>query len=433
MFPADFAYARARSLDEALDLLDEAHAAGEEAKLIAGGQSLLPMMKLRLAAPQVLIDIAGLKELRTGGWTAGLGGGFNVLIGALTTYRQLDRDRFYREGHPVDHDGQQGRTGIVPAMTDALAVLADPQVRARGTIGGAVAHGDPAADLPAVLLALNATVTIASRKGRHEETVLRPGRAGPGARHAELDVGKREIPLDDFIQGIYTTDLAEDEVVTHVRISTPGARGSAYEKFPHPASHLPLAGVCAVLRLRDGLIDGAEVAVTGISPRPYRATETERMLAGADPAPSTLAAAAAEVTKLPGGHRATLLGDQHASAPYRAHLAEVLTRRALAKALARATTTELPSALNRGKWLSITHNHRHQGGMTPYGAYRPAANAPRGPAPADGARRIRRRRHAAGHAARLRRPQPAGARAHHRHRRHRGARSGRRRRRLHRS
>jgi carbon-monoxide dehydrogenase medium subunit len=340
MFPADFAYAHARSLDEALDLLDEAHAAGDEAKLIAGGQSLLPMMKLRLAAPQVLIDIAGLKELRTGGWTAGLGGAFNVLLGALTTYRQLDRDRFYSQGHPVDRGGQRGRTGVVPALTDCLAVLADPQVRARGTVGGAVAHGDPAADFPAVLLALNATVTIASRKGRHEETLLRPRRTHSGARPADLpDVGKREIALDDFLQGIYTTDLAEDEVVTHVRISTPGARGSAYEKFPHPASHLPLAGVCAVLRLRDGLIDGAEVAVTGISPRPYRARHAERMLAGADPAPDSLAAAAAQVTRLPDGQEVTLLGDQHASAPYRAHLAEVLTRRALSRALARARSS----------------------------------------------------------------------------------------------
>jgi carbon-monoxide dehydrogenase medium subunit len=347
MFPADFAYAHARSLDEALDLLDEAADAGQEAKLIAGGQSLLPMMKLRLAAPEVLIDIGGLKELRTAGWTAGLGGNFNMLLGALTTYRQLDRDRFYREGHPVSAAGQEGRTGVVPAITDALAVLADPQVRARGTVGGAVAHGDPAADLPAVLLALNATVVIASRKGRHEETVLRPGgheipvRARrAGAEPADRpDVGRREVPLDDFLQGIYTTDLAEDEIITHVRISTPGARGSAYEKFPHPASHLPLAGVCAVLRLKDGRIDGAEVAVTGISPRPYRARETERMLVGADPVEESFAAAAAQVTRLPDGSEATLLGDQHASAPYRAHLAEVLTRRALAKALTRAQSS----------------------------------------------------------------------------------------------
>src|ERR1700733_11206399 len=315
MFPADFAYARARSLDEALDLLDEARAAGQEAKLIAGGQSLLPMMKLRLAAPEVLIDIGGLKGLRTGGFTA-RGGSFSALIGALTTYRQLARDRFYSEGIRVEHDGQVGRIGIVPALTDCLAVLADPQVRARGSVGGAVAHGDPASDLPAVLLALNATVTIASRKGRHAETVLRPGRTGSGARPADLpDGGTREVSLDDFLQGIYATDLAEDEIVTHVRIRTPGARGSAYEKFPHPASHLPLAGVCAVLRLRDGVIDGAEVAVTGISPRPYRARQAERMLAGADPAPDSLAAAAAQVTRLPDGQEVTLLGGHDGRAP----------------------------------------------------------------------------------------------------------------------
>jgi aerobic carbon-monoxide dehydrogenase medium subunit len=311
MFPADFAYARARSLDEALDLLDEAAAAGEEAKLIAGGQSLLPMMKLRLAAPQALIDIADLEELKGGGWTA-LGSGFDGLIGALTTYRQLARDRFLSEGHPGERGGEQVRIGIVPAITDALAVLADPQVRARGTIGGAVAHGDPAADLPAVLMALNAQVVMASHKG------------------------EREMPLDDFLQGIYTTDLAEDEIVTHVRISSPGARGSAYEKFPHPASHLPLAGICAVVRLSDGRIDGTEIAVTGISPRPYRARAAEAVLKDAFPTADTLAAAAAEVARTPDGAEMSLLGDQHASAPYRAHLAEVLTRRALARAIARA-------------------------------------------------------------------------------------------------
>src|ERR1700733_15096635 len=122
MFPADFAYAHARSLDEVLDLLDEAADAGQEAKLIAGGQSLLPMMKLRLAVPEVLIDIGGLKELRDGGWTAGLGGGFNVMIGALTTYRQLGRSLSAAglpaphpsAGHPVEHGGQRGRTSVVP-------------------------------------------------------------------------------------------------------------------------------------------------------------------------------------------------------------------------------------------------------------------------------------------------------------------------------
>jgi aerobic carbon-monoxide dehydrogenase medium subunit len=345
MFPADFAYARARSLDEALDLLDEAAEAGEEAKLIAGGQSLLPMMKLRLAAPQVLIDIADLKELKSGGWY-----GPSHTVGALTTYRQLGRGRaVLRDETPAPAGrtpGPASRTpGLVagaPALADALAVLADPQVRARGTIGGAVAHGDPAADLPAVLLALDAQLIIASRAGRHEQARLgHLERRRP--QQEPSTVGKREITLDDFLQGIYATDLAADEVVTHVRVDIRDARGSAYEKFPHPASHLPLAGVCAVVRLRDGLIDGAAIAVTGISPRPYRARETERRLAGAPPTPETLASAAAHVTVAPGpaGGQVTLLGDQHASGPYRAHLAEVLARRALGRAIARA---ERPSA-----------------------------------------------------------------------------------------
>jgi aerobic carbon-monoxide dehydrogenase medium subunit len=339
MFPADFAYARARSLDEALDLLDEAAEAGEEAKLIAGGQSLLPMMKLRLAVPQVLIDIADLKELKTGGWHESAAGGYrSYSIGALTTYRQLSRSELINGGLGDGHEGSPGLVNEpptpadrIPALADALAVLADGQVRARGTIGGAVAHGDPAADLPAVLLALNAELTIASRKGRHTET--RP--PGDGGRHQPdepSNVGKRVIALDDFLQGVYTTDLAEDEIVTHITINASGTRASAYEKFPHPASHLPLAGVCAVVKLSDGLIERAEVAVTGISPRPYRARQTEQLLAGADPAPDSLAAAAARV-----GEEISLLGDQHASGPYRLHLAKVLTRRALRRAITRAS------------------------------------------------------------------------------------------------
>jgi aerobic carbon-monoxide dehydrogenase medium subunit len=330
MFPADFAYVRARSLDEALDLVDEAAEAGEEAKLIAGGQSLLPMMKLRLAAPQVLIDIADLKELKAGGWY-----GPSHTIGALTTYRQLSHQRFVsRDGTPTLVNGTRSLVSGVPALADALAVLADPQVRARGTIGGAVAHGDPAADLPAVLLALDAEVVIAARPGRHEhkssprtELLDRSARR----RRQESNVDEQTMLLDDFLQGIYTTDLAEDEIITHIRIDTRDARASAYEKFPHPASHLPLAGVCAVVRLRDGLIDGADVAVTGISPRPYRAREAEGLLKGAPPTPESLAAAAARV-----GEGVSLLGDQHASGPYRLHLAEVLTRRALQRAVARA-------------------------------------------------------------------------------------------------
>ena len=350
MFPADFAYVRARTLDEALDLLDEAHAEDQEAKLIAGGQSLLPMMKLRLAAPQVLIDIAGLPELSNGGWMRSVAGGsVNGSIGALSTYRELGRNAVLNGG--LIRGRNENHAEGIPAVTDVLSVLADPQVRARGTIGGAVAHGDPASDLPAVLLALDAELTIASRKGRHPESHLGP-HASRRTGKEQSNIGKREITLDDFLQGIYTTDLADDEIITHVRISHQGGRASAYAKFPHPASHLPLAGVAVVLTYKggrltdsdghvtdfaDGSLAHAAIAVTGISPRPYRARAAEALLKDAFPTQETLAAAAAQVTtESPGSaSRVSLLGDQHASADYRAHLAEVLTRRALAKAIDR--------------------------------------------------------------------------------------------------
>jgi aerobic carbon-monoxide dehydrogenase medium subunit len=290
MFPADFGYARACSLDHALDLLAEAQADGEEAKLLAGGQSLLPMMKLRLAVPQTLIDIAGLGELS--GVTNG--GASGTTIGALTTYRALQRDP---------------RAAGLPALTDALAVLADPQVRARGTIGGAVAHGDPAADLPAVLLALDARVVITARGG------------------------ERVAPLDDFLQGVFATDLATDEIVTAITLPPGAAAGSAYEKFEQPASHLPLAGVCAVVTVANQVITSAKVAVTGVARRPFRARHSERTLVSAPTGRDSIAEAAASVAQ---GVRP--LSDQHASGPFRLHLAQVLTRRALTRAVARAAS-----------------------------------------------------------------------------------------------
>ena len=290
MFPADFGYVRAGSLAQALDLLTEAAEADEDAKLLAGGQSLLPMMKLRLATPQTLIDIGGLAELT--GVTVDASG--TTVIGALSTYRALQRDPHIAAAYP--------------AMTDALAVLADQQVRARGTIGGCVAHGDPAADLPAVLLALAASVTLTSRHGT------------------------RTVPLDDFLQGVFATDLAPDEVVT--AITVPAAPpGQAYEKFEQPASHLPLAGVCAVVAVTDGVITSAGVAVTGVAGRAFRALDTERSLASARPTAAVLEAAAAQVSS---GVRP--LSDQHASGPFRLHLAQVLARRALTQAVERAAT-----------------------------------------------------------------------------------------------
>jgi aerobic carbon-monoxide dehydrogenase medium subunit len=295
MFPADFAYVRAGSVPDALALLQSA-AAGDEgdgdAKLLAGGQSLLPMMKLRLATPSLLIDIGGVPELN--GVTTEPDGA--TVIRALTTYRVLQRDPFV--------------TRRFPALSDALAVLADQQVRARGTVGGCVAHGDPAADLPAVLLAHDATVTL----------------AGPA--------GTRQTPLDSFLQGVFATDLAVDEIVTAITLPAPPGRrrtGSAYEKFEQPASHLPLAGVCAIVAMEGGVITSAGVAVTGVAGRAFRAIDTERMLASAPPSDAAIEAAASQVAA---GVRP--LSDQHASGPFRLHLAEVLTRTALRRAVERA-------------------------------------------------------------------------------------------------
>jgi carbon-monoxide dehydrogenase medium subunit len=296
MYPAEFGYLRASSVAHALDVLADGADGDDEVKVLAGGQSLLPMMKLRLATPGLLLDIGGLADLagiedagiedsRTGDAPIGDHRGGSLRVGAVTTYRTLHRDP---------------RIGSrFPAITDALRVLADPQVRARGTVGGAVAHGDPAADLPAVLLALNARLTLA--------------RVG----------GTRTLAIDDFLLGIFETDLAEDELVTAVAIP-PASVGQAYQKFEQPASHLPLAGVCAVVELADGVITAARIAVTGVAGRAFRASEAEATLTGQEPVASVLDAAAAQV-------RAAVprpLEDIHATASFRLHLAEILTRRA---------------------------------------------------------------------------------------------------------
>ncbi|HTU76933.1 MAG TPA: xanthine dehydrogenase family protein subunit M [Trebonia sp.] len=302
MFPADFSYTRATCLEHALTLLGQAAGDGRDAKVIAGGQSLLPLMKLRLSAPELVIDIAGLQELR-----GVVADGDTTVIGALATYRDLQREA--------------DLTTTFPAMGDALAVLADPQVRARGTVGGCVAHGDPAADLPAVLLALDARVTI----------------AGPA--------GTRTVALEYFLLGPFETDLAPDELVTAITLPAAPAAGMAYEKFEQPASHLPLAGVAVTAEVRDGVLASARVAVTGVAPRPFRATRAERDLHGQPPPPlapaggGTASAAAARTCPIAESMAESglvALSDQHASGPFRVHLAGILAHRALARAAARA-------------------------------------------------------------------------------------------------
>ncbi len=284
MIPAAFEYTRASSLQDALGIL----ASDEGAKVIAGGQSLLPLMKLRLAQPARLVDIGRLAELRG---VRRLDDG-RLSVGALTTYAELA-------------DSPAVRYGVV---ADALPGIGDVQVRNRGTVGGAVAHADPASDLPAALLALDAEVVVQSA------------------------AGSRTVPVDGFFQGAFTTALARDEILAAVILPAPRAdAGSAYASLEQRASGYPIAGVAAVVVLgAGGLIEWAGVGVTGVSDHPYRAREVEAALVGTTGSPEAVAAAAALVV----GDR-EVNADIHAGREYRAAMAVVHARRAIGAALAR--------------------------------------------------------------------------------------------------
>lgn len=285
MIPAAFEYQRATSVDEALALLAE-H--GAEAKILAGGHSLLPLMKLRLARPERLIDIGRLDELR--GITELPGGGLR--IGALTTYATLLEDP---------------RISRLAALADALPRIGDVQVRNRGTIGGSIAHADPAADLTAVLLALDAVVVARS-----------------AAR------GEREIPIDGFFEGAFSTALADDELLLAVVVPAPsGSVGSAYQALDQQASGYPIAGVAAVVG------EVTRIAVTGVGDRPYRAASVEAALEaaaarGSEGQEHAIEAAVARITD-----GVEVNGDIHADPEYRAAMARVMARRAIELARAR--------------------------------------------------------------------------------------------------
>jgi len=285
MIPAVFAYSRASSVDEALGLLME-H--GADAKIIAGGQSLLPLMKLRLARPDRLIDIGRIDSLRG---VRSLPDG-RLAIGALTTYAQL-----------LDESSVMG----LALMADALPRIADVQVRNRGTIGGAIAHADPAADMPAVLLALDAEVVARS------------------AHH-----GERSIPIGDFFDGAFSTALAPDELLTEIRVPAPsGSYGSAYRMLEQPASGFAIAGVAAVVGRTgsgsgDAEVDDVRVAVTGVGDKPYRATSVENALRGTKLGSAAIGSAVASITE-----GVSVQGDIHADVAYRTAMAGVMARRAL--------------------------------------------------------------------------------------------------------
>ena len=273
MIPSSFTYKRASSAEEACDLAAEY---GEDAKYLAGGHSLLPLMKLRLAAPEVIIDLGGLHDLSYVNDQ-----GSYVAIGALTRH------------HDVEHSDVLARE--VPLLAHAAGQVGDPQIRHRGTIGGSVAHADPASDLPAVLLALDATLV---------------------ARGAD---GAREIPIGEFFQGLFETALEPDELLTEIRVPKPTSAGAwSFQKFTQRAIDWAIVG-CAV---QDG-----RVALVNMGGTPLRAAATEAALAGGA-SPADAAARAAEGTNAADDIRATKA--------YREHLARVLVSRALAEASSRS-------------------------------------------------------------------------------------------------
>ncbi|GII25574.1 FAD binding domain-containing protein [Planosporangium mesophilum] len=284
MIPAPFDYARPSTVEEAVAAL-----ADEDAKVLAGGQSLIPLLRLRLAAPTVLVDLAGLDALR------GVhSDGDDLVIGAMTTHASVLADPLVNR--------------YAPLLAQATGTVADRQVRHRGTLGGSLAHADPAGDLPAVAVALDATLEI----------------AGAG--------GRRGVPAADFFVDYLTTALEPGEVLTSIRLPKRGEGWSTrYEKFNRTAQGWAIVGVAAAVRRENGGIAEARVALTNMGTRPVRAAAVESALTGASADAETVRAAAGHAAE---GAEPT--GDLSASAEYRSHLARVLTERAILAALGQA-------------------------------------------------------------------------------------------------
>ncbi len=281
MFPNQFEYHRPDSIEAATAML----AADPDAKLLAGGHSLVPAMKLRLASPSALVDLSGV-----GGLT-GINTNGGVTIGAMTTYAAI-------------RDSAELST-VLPVLTDAANNVGDPMVQARGTIGGALAHSDPAADFTALFLALDGSVEVTGGSG------------------------SRTITADNLFVDLFTTDLAADEIITSVSFSRPTKR-AAYEKFRHPASGYAVVGVAAVVETgSDGKVESVRIAVTGATSKATRATEAEEALQGKSLTAENIAAAAAVA-----GNGLEINGDHFASEEYRRHLVGVLTGRALTRVAA---------------------------------------------------------------------------------------------------
>ena len=284
MIPTPFEYQRATSVEDALARLT---AANGRAKLLAGGHSLIPLMKLRLSEPQVLIDIARIPELSGIREHDG-----RIEIGALTVHHTVASSPLIREKCPV--------------IAEAAYAIGDPQVRNRGTLGGSLAHADPSADYPAAMIAAGAEVTIRSA------------------------TRTRSIRAEDCFVDLFTVDVAPDEMITSVVIAP--CRASAYAKLHQRASHFAIVGVGASLEANGGTITGARVGLTGASSHAQRLTSVEAALVGKPATVDTIEAAARNV----GDDLESVNSDLHASEEYRRAMVDVFTKRALLQALARA-------------------------------------------------------------------------------------------------
>jgi aerobic carbon-monoxide dehydrogenase medium subunit len=278
-----FEYSRATSLDDALAKL---RASNGDGKFIAGGHSLVPLMKLRLSEPRVLIDIARIPGLAGVREKDG-----KVEIGAGTVHHDVASSALLRKA--------------CPAITECAGDIGDPQVRNRGTIGGSLAHADPAADYPAVMLALDAEIHL----------------KGPN--------GWRVVKAADFFKGLFTVDLAGDEIIAGVQFSP--VKSAAYAKLHQRASHFAIVGVAAAVDVKDGMIQSARIGVTGASAHATRLTDVEKTLAGKPATAATVEAAAQNA----GAKLQDVNADIHASEEYRRAMVAVFTERALKAAVAR--------------------------------------------------------------------------------------------------
>jgi aerobic carbon-monoxide dehydrogenase medium subunit len=287
LLPRSFEYVSPTTVDDAIALMGEY---GEKAKVLAGGQSLIPIMKLRLASPQVVVDLNRIRDL------SGIREeGDSVVIGSMTRHREIERSPTLR--------------GLYPLLSDAASVLADPLVRNRGTVGGSLAHADPASDWGTTLLALGAELGVRGPKGNHT------------------------IPIDAFFKDSFTTALAPNELLTHIRMAKPAPHsGSAYTKLKRKTGDFATVAVAATLTLDAGsAARHVRVALGGVGPTPMRAARAERALEGKPPNESALAQAAHAAAE-----DARPADDLRGSVEYKKAMVEVYTHRALARALERA-------------------------------------------------------------------------------------------------